>query len=55
MGYCHAEPTVEVHKPGEDPIVYGHVDVDKAMTIMDKYIKEGVLLDGIIPVNYQTV
>ena len=55
MGYCHAEPTVEIHKPGEDPIVYGHVDVDKAIAIVDKYIKQGVLLDGIIPVNYQTV
>jgi NADP-reducing hydrogenase subunit HndB len=55
MGYCHAEPTVEIRKPGEEPIVYGHVDVEKAIAIVDKYIKEGVLLEGIIPVNYQTV
>jgi len=55
MGYCHAEPTVEIQKPNEDPVVYGHVDVEKAMAIVDKYIKEGELLDGIIPVNYQTI
>jgi len=55
MGYCHAEPTVEVHKSGQEPIVFGHVDVEKAIAIVDKYIKEGELLDGIIPVNYQTV
>ena len=30
MGYCHAEPTVEVHKPGEAPVVFGHVDALKA-------------------------
>ncbi|MDR0295286.1 MAG: (2Fe-2S) ferredoxin domain-containing protein [Prevotellaceae bacterium] len=55
MGYCHAEPTVEIRKPGEEPIVYGHVDVEKAVAIVDKYIKQGELLEGIIPVNYQTV
>jgi len=55
MGYCHAEPTVEIRKPGEEPIVFGHVDVDRAVAIVDKYIKQGELLEGIIPVNYQTV
>ncbi|MCL2133428.1 MAG: (2Fe-2S) ferredoxin domain-containing protein [Bacteroidales bacterium] len=55
MGYCYAEPTVEIHKPNETPVVYGHVDVDKAIAIVEKYIKEGELLDGIIPVNYQTI
>ncbi len=55
MGYCHAEPTVEVKKPGETPVVFGHVDVKKASEIIDKYIKKGELLEGIIPVNYQTI
>jgi len=55
MGYCHAEPTVEIHKPGEEPIVFGHVDIDKVAAIVDKYIKQGELLDGIIPINYQTI
>jgi len=55
MGYCYAEPTVEVIVPGKDPIVFGYVDVKKADLIIEKYIKHGELLDGIIPPNYQTI
>lgn len=55
MGYCYAEPTLEVKVPGKDPIVFGYVDVNKADEIIEKYIKNGELLDGIIPVNYQTI
>ena len=55
MGYCHAEPTVEVRKPGWDPIVFGHVNTQRAIEIVDKYIKQGELLGDILPVNYQTI
>ncbi|MDR0790509.1 MAG: (2Fe-2S) ferredoxin domain-containing protein [Bacteroidales bacterium] len=55
MGYCHAEPTIEVTVPGKDPIVFGYVDVKKADEIIEKYIKNGELVEGIIPVNYETV
>jgi len=55
MGYCYAEPTVEVIKPGYDPVVFSHVDPAVAKEIVDKYIKNGELLDGILPVNYQTI
>ncbi len=55
MGYCHAEPTVEVRKPGKDPVVFSHVDVAKVAEIIDKYIKNDVLLDGILPINYETI
>jgi len=55
MGYCHAEPTVEIRKSGEEPVVYGLVDIEKAAAIVDKHIKQGELLEGIIPVNYQTI
>ena len=55
MGYCYAEPTIEVMVPGKDPIVFGYVDVKKADDIIEKYIKNGELLEGIIPVNYQTI
>lgn len=55
MGYCYAEPTVEVKKPGEEPIVFGHVDSKKAIEILEKYVLKGELVDGIIPVNYQTI
>ncbi len=55
MGYCYAEPTVEVTVPGKDPIVFGDVDTKKADEIIEKYIKQGELVDGIIPVNYKTI
>jgi len=55
MGYCYAEPTVEVHKPGQPPLVFGHVDAQKAEQIVDRYIKQGELVDDIVPVNYQTI
>ena len=55
MGYCYAEPTVEVKVPGKEPVVFGHVDSKVAEEIVDKYILKGELLEGIIPINYQTI
>ena len=55
MGYCYAEPTIEVKLPGQDPVVYGFVDLKRADQIIERYIKTGELVDGIIPVNYQTI
>ncbi|HAK00540.1 MAG TPA: NADP oxidoreductase [Bacteroidales bacterium] len=55
LGYCFAEPTVEVVIPGNEPVVFGYVDSKKANEIIEKYIKNGELLDGIIPVNYQKI
>ncbi|NMB72834.1 MAG: (2Fe-2S) ferredoxin domain-containing protein [Bacteroidales bacterium] len=55
MGYCYAEPTVEVKLPGQDPVVFGYVDTRKAEEIIEKYILNGELVDGIIPQNYHTI
>lgn len=55
MGYCYAEPTVEVTLPGQQPIVFGYVDLKKADEIIEKYIKTGELIEGIIPQNYETI
>ncbi len=55
MGYCYAEPTIEVQLPGQEPIVYGYVDSKKADEIIELYIKKGELVDGIIPQNYETI
>ena len=55
MGYCYAEPTIEVKLPGSEPVVFGGVSMEKADEIIEKYIKGGELVDGIIPVNYETV
>jgi len=55
MGYCYAEPTVEVTLPNQEPVVYGYVDLQKVDDIIEKYIKNGELLAGIIPMNYNTI
>jgi NADP-reducing hydrogenase subunit HndB len=55
MGYCYAEPTIEVTLPHQDPVVFGYVDEKKADEIIEKYIKNNELVEGIIPVNYETI
>ena len=55
MGYCYAEPTIELTMPGKEPVIYGYVDKTKAQEIIDKHIKLNELVDGIIPVNYKTI
>ena len=55
MGFCYAEPTVEITIPDLEPVIFGYVDRKKADQIIEKYIKEGELVDGIIPVNYRNV
>jgi NADP-reducing hydrogenase subunit HndB len=55
MGYCYAEPTVEITIPGERPLVFGYVNTRKADEIIEKYIKNGELVDGIIPDIYQSI
>lgn len=55
MGYCFAEPTVEITLPGREPMVFGYVNTGKADEIIEHYIKEGELVDGIIPQNYNTI
>lgn len=55
MGYCYAEPTVEVCMPNQNPLVFGYVDTKKANEIIERYIKNNELIDGIIPINYETI
>ncbi|WP_163717384.1 (2Fe-2S) ferredoxin domain-containing protein [Mangrovibacterium lignilyticum] len=55
MGYCYAEPTIEVLIPGKESVVYGFVDKVKAQEIIEKHIKLNELVDGIIPANYKTL
>lgn len=52
MTYCHSEPTVEISRPGEPPVVFGGVDEAKARTLISEYVVKGEPVDGVIPVNY---
>lgn len=55
MGYCYAEPTIEVAVPGKEAIIFGYVDEKKADEIIEKYIRHGELVEGIIPMNYKNI
>lgn len=55
MGFCYAEPTIEVTLPNKAPVIFGFVDIAKADEIIEKYIKKGELTDGVIPINYVTI
>jgi NADP-reducing hydrogenase subunit HndB len=55
MGYCYAEPTVEVILPQKESVVFGFVTKTKAQEIIDTYIKKGELIDGIIPITFKTI
>jgi NADP-reducing hydrogenase subunit HndB len=55
MGYCYAEPTIEVSVPGKYPVVFGYVDIKKADEIIEKFIRNSEPVEGVIPVNYHTI
>jgi NADP-reducing hydrogenase subunit HndB len=55
MGFCYAEPTVEITLPDREPVVFGNVDKAKAREIINKYIIKGELVDGMIPVAFKTI
>jgi len=55
MGYSFAEPTIEVKIPERKPIVFGNVNIKKADQIIEAYIKNGELVEGILPENYDTI
>lgn len=55
MGYCNAEPTVEITLPGKEPIVFGDVTPERVSELVEKYILRGELVDGIIPASHNTL
>ncbi len=55
MGYCYAEPTVEITIPGREPVVFGYVDRTKAREILEQYVIKGEMVDGMIPVTFRTI
>lgn len=55
MGYSFAEPTIEVTRIGETPVVFGNVDKMRADEIIEKYLKNGEYVEGILPANYRTI
>lgn len=48
LGYCYAEPVVEVRFPDRGPILYGDVTEKRAREIVDQHLVKGILLDHAI-------
>lgn len=55
MGYCYAEPTVEVKLQDMEPVIFGYVDTKRADEIIERFIRNGELVHGIIPRNFETI
>ncbi len=48
LGYCYAEPLVEIREPGKEPLRYANVDEARAREIIQKHIMHGELVDNAI-------
>lgn len=55
MGYCYAEPTVEITLPNRTPVIFGNVDAEKAKELVTKYIVDQELVEGIINEKFQKI
>lgn len=55
MGYCYAEPTVEVIKNGDNGTIFGFVDNKKVDEIIEKYIINNQTIESVIEKNYINV
>jgi NADP-reducing hydrogenase subunit HndB len=54
MGYCHAEPTVQVNEPEKETFLYGNITAEKAEELIVKHIINGELLqDSIVGETHQ--
>lgn len=48
MGYCAEEPVVEVISNDLPPVLYGHVDAERARKIVNEHILNGRLVQNAI-------
>ncbi len=48
IGYCHSEPTVQVNRSGEPPVLYGNVKPEKVHRIIEEHIKGGTPVKDLI-------
>jgi len=54
MGFCYAEPTIEITMPGKAPVIFGFVTTRKADEIIERFIRKGEEIEGVIQINYET-
>jgi len=41
LGYCYAEPVVEINMPGKESVLYGNINAQKAKELIDRHVKKG--------------
>jgi (2Fe-2S) ferredoxin len=41
LGYCYAEPVVEISMPGKESVLYGNINGQKAKELVDRHVKNG--------------
>ena len=47
IGCCHSEPTVQINKSDEQPVLYGNVTKDKVREIIEQHIKNGKAVENL--------
>lgn len=56
MGFCYAEPTIEISFNNNDGIIFGYLDESKIDKIIEKYIiNKDSNLDFILSKNFETI
>ena len=55
LGYCYAEPMIEVLIPGSKPKVFGYVNNKKVREIIENYIIKGEQVEREIPISFKTI
>ncbi|MDR0287672.1 MAG: NADH-quinone oxidoreductase subunit NuoF [Clostridiales bacterium] len=48
IGFCYAEPLVEVRMPGKEPVRYANVSEKLAKEIIEKHVMQGSLIDNAV-------
>lgn len=46
LGFCYAEPLVEVRVPGKEPVRYANVDAELAKKIIEQHVLQGKVIEG---------
>ncbi|HPJ22649.1 MAG TPA: (2Fe-2S) ferredoxin domain-containing protein [Clostridia bacterium] len=56
MGACHSEPTVEIAVPGEESVLYGNIDSQRAKVLVRNHImRNEVVSELVLEKTYKTI
>jgi NADP-reducing hydrogenase subunit HndB len=56
MGACHSEPTVEISIPGEESVLYGNVDSQRAKVLVKNHVmRKEIVTELVLEKAYETI